>query len=54
MGLIRGDYGEAAETEVGHGARGGPNVERIARRDENDFEAVALFRREQEMIVERL
>ena len=38
---------------AGHGARNGSDVERIARRDEDDIDAVALLWRQQEMIVER-
>jgi len=53
VGLIRGDDGHAGEGEVGHGARDCSNVERIARRDEHYFEAVALGVSEQEIIVER-
>jgi methylthioribulose-1-phosphate dehydratase len=39
------------EAEVGHGAGYGADVERIARRDENDVDVVALGGSEQEMIV---
>jgi len=42
VGFVGSDDGEARETEVGHGARGRSYIERIARRDEDDFELVAL------------
>jgi len=35
VGLIRSDDGEMAEAEVRHGARDGPDVERVARGDED-------------------
>ena len=50
--LVGGDDGEMSEAEVGHGASDGANVEGIAGRDEDDGDAVALGRREQEMIVD--
>ena len=42
VGLIGSDDGEACEAEVGHGARGCSYIEGIARRDEDDFNAIAL------------
>jgi hypothetical protein len=45
--------GQARKAKVGHGARRRANVERVARRDENDLDAVALGFWRQEMIVER-
>ena len=38
----RRDDGQSPEPEVGHGARHGANVQRVARRDENDIDARAL------------
>jgi len=40
--LVGGDRGEMGEAEVGHGARDGADVEGVARRDEDDGDAVAL------------
>ena len=54
MRRVRRNHRETREAEVGHGARRRADVERIARRDQDDFEAVALFRGKQEMIVEPL
>jgi hypothetical protein len=51
--LIRRDNREMREAEVGHGARDGANVERVARADEDDLDVVALGSGEQEMIVDR-
>ena len=44
--------GEMGEAEVGHGAGDGADVERVARGDEDDFEAVALGGGEQGSIVD--
>lgn len=52
MGLVGSDDGELRKTEVGHGARGRANIERVAGRDEDDVEAVALGFGEQQPIVE--
>lgn len=43
---------KASKAEVGHGAGCGSNVKGIARRDEDDFDAIALFRCEQDIILE--
>jgi hypothetical protein len=48
----RRNYLEPRKSEVGHCARGRTNVERVARRNQDDFQAVALVFSEQEMIVE--
>lgn len=53
VGFIGSDDGETRKTEVGHGAGSGADIERIARRDENDADAIALRGGEQAMIVER-
>jgi hypothetical protein len=45
--LIRSDDGHAGEAEVGHGSRGRSYIEGIARRDEDDFNAIALVFGEQ-------
>ncbi len=45
--LIGRDNGEMREAEVGHGARDGANVERVARTDEDDLDVVALGSGEQ-------
>jgi len=52
--FIRCDDGEMCEAEVGHGSRRRTDIERIARRNENGVEAMALGFREQELIVERV
>jgi len=52
VGLIGCDDSEVGETEVGHGARDCADVEGIARRHEDDGNAIALLRSEQGMIVE--
>jgi len=49
---IWGRHGETVKSEVRHGSRHRADVERIARRDENHIEAVALIGTEQEKIVE--
>jgi len=51
--FIGRDDGEAGEAEVGHGPRRRADVERIARRDEDHVEAVAMGFCEQEIILER-
>jgi hypothetical protein len=51
VGLVRGHDGEVGEAEVGHGTRDRADVEGIARRDEDDGDAVALLWSEQRMIV---
>ena len=38
--VVGGDDAEAREAEVGHGAGGGADVERVARRDEDDTQIV--------------
>lgn len=50
--FIRGDNGEVREAEVGHGTSHCADVERVARRDEDDSDAIALLRCKQGMIVE--
>ena len=52
VGLVRRNDGEVREAEVGHGAGDCADVERIARGDEDDGDAVALVRGEQGMILE--
>ena len=51
VGLIRRDHGETGKAEVGHSASSRADIEGIARRDKDDFEAVALLGGEQEMIL---
>jgi methylthioribulose-1-phosphate dehydratase len=53
VGFIGSDDGETGKTKVGHGAGGSADIERIARRDENDADAIALRGGKQGMIVER-
>ena len=53
VGLVGCDHGEVGEAEVGHGARDRADVEGIARRDEDDGDAVALLCGQQGMIVEQ-
>lgn len=53
IGCEGGDDGEMREAEVGHGAGGRADVERVARGDQDDFDAVALRRFEQGFILER-
>ncbi len=36
------DHAQASETEIAHGARGGANVERVARGYQNDAQAVGF------------
>ena len=45
------DNGEAREAEVGHGSRRRSYIEGVARRDEDDFNAVALVLGEQDAIL---
>jgi len=45
--LVRLDHAQMAEAEVAHGARGRANVERIARRDQNDAQTVEFSRSQQ-------
>ena len=52
--VVGSNHGETGKTEVGHGARDRTDVERIARRHEDNLDAVALGLGEQGMIVERL
>ena len=52
VGLVRRDDGEVRETEVSHGTGDCADVERVARGDEDDGDAIALVLREQGMIVE--
>ena len=52
MRFIGGDDGHAREAEVRHGARHRADVERIARRDQNNIDAFALRLGEQRTIVE--
>jgi hypothetical protein len=47
VGLVGRDHGKAGEAKVGHGAGDCADVEGIARRDENDGDAVALLWRNQ-------
>ena len=49
--LIRSNHGEAPEAKVRHRPRHRSYIEGIARRDENHFEACALFRSEQGVIL---
>ena len=51
MGRIGRDDGEMRKAEVGHGPRDRPDVERIARGNENYVDAVALGLSEQDLIV---
>ena len=51
VGRVGRGNGETGETEVGHGTGSGADVERVARRDEDDFDADALVGSEQETIV---
>jgi len=44
VGLIGRNHGEVPETEVGHRPGRRPDIERIARRDQNHVEPVALVR----------
>jgi len=48
-----GDYAQAAEAEVGHGAGGCADVEGVARGDEDYFDAVGLGGGEQGLILDR-
>jgi methylthioribulose-1-phosphate dehydratase len=50
--FIGGDDGHAREAEVRHGARHRADVERIARRDQNNIDAFALRLGQQRTIVE--
>jgi hypothetical protein len=50
---VRSDHTEPRKAEVSHGARDCADIERIAGRNENDVNAVALGLGEQELIVER-
>src|SRR6516225_9476904 len=52
MGNVRRDHGEMRKPEVSHGARHRANIERIARCDEDNFNAFALRFGEQRPIVE--
>src|ERR1700722_19322941 len=52
MRCIGSDNCEAIKAEVGHGPSHGADVERIARRDQDDVEPVALEGSGQEPIVE--
>ncbi len=54
VGFIWGDHRQAGKRKIGHGTGDRADVERIARRDEDDFNAIALGLSEQEMIVESL
>jgi phosphoserine phosphatase len=54
MGLVGSYDNEVGKAEVGHSARYRADVERVARGDEHDGDAIALFFREQGMIVEPL
>ncbi len=42
VGLVWGDDGQVREAEVGHGSGRCSYIERVARRDEDYFNAVAL------------
>ena len=42
VGLVRGDNGEMGEAEVGHGPRCRADVEGVARRDQDDLDAIEL------------
>jgi hypothetical protein len=50
--LVRGNDGEMGEAEVSHGPGDCADVQRIARGDEDDGDAVALGCSEQGMILE--
>lgn len=50
--LIGRDDAEACKPEVGHGPRHRTDIQWVARRDEDDFDAIALVWSEQRMIVE--
>lgn len=49
---VRRNHGKLRKAKVGHGARGRPDIQRVARRDEDNFDPVALVLGQQKMIVE--
>jgi hypothetical protein len=53
VGLVGCDNGEAGEAEVGHGARRGADVERVARGDEDDVDRIEMGCGGQSFILER-
>jgi hypothetical protein len=53
VGLVGCDNGEAGEAEVGHGARGRADVERVARGDEDDVDRIEMGCGGQSFILER-
>ena len=44
---------QSAQSKIGHRTCGGTDVQRIARRNQNDFDAVGLVRGEQNLIVRK-
>jgi methylthioribulose-1-phosphate dehydratase len=53
VGLVGGNDGEPGEAEVDHGARGGADVERVARGDEDDVDRIEMGGSGQGFILER-